>query len=117
MADHLNPAGVLVVEPWLTPERFVSGRLVFDSVDDPDLKVARMYVTRREERISCSNRTISSATQGVSHFTERQALGLFTEDEYRCVFVAAGLDVVESGWRSVWLRPDSVSGAGREQMG
>ena len=48
MADHLEADGVLVVEPWLSPERFIAGRLVFDSVDDPDLKVARMYVTRRE---------------------------------------------------------------------
>jgi dTDP-3-amino-3,4,6-trideoxy-alpha-D-glucopyranose N,N-dimethyltransferase len=97
MADHLNPAGVLVVEPWLTPERFVSGRLVFDSVDDPDLKVARMYVTRREERISMfESDYLVAATQGISHFKERQALGLFTEDEYRCVFVAAGLDVIET---------------------
>lgn len=97
MARHLKPGGVLVVEPWLSPDRFVSGRLVFDSVDDPDFKVARMYVTRREERISVfESDYLVASTQGVSYFKECEALGLFTEDEYRGVFVEAGLDVVEA---------------------
>jgi SAM-dependent methyltransferase len=98
MAHHLEPAGALVVEPWLTPDRFVSGRLVFDSIDDPDLKVARMYVTRRDGRVSVfESDYLVASTQGVSHFKERQALGLFTEEEYRRAFAEAGLDVVDTG--------------------
>jgi SAM-dependent methyltransferase len=97
MVHHVNPAGALVVEPWLTPDRFVSGRLVFDSVDDPDLKVARMYLTRREGRISVfESDYLVASTQGVSHFRERQALGLFTEDEYRSVFAEAGFEVIDA---------------------
>ena len=56
---------VLVVEPWLSPERFIAGRLVFDSADDPDLKVARMYVTRREER-----RSVFDSETWWAHLTE-----------------------------------------------
>ena len=48
MAHHLRPDGVLIVEPWVTPGRFITGRVVFDRVDDGDLKVARMYVTKRK---------------------------------------------------------------------
>ena len=42
MAAHLEPGGVLIVEPWLTPEAWVAGRPHLLSVDEPDLKIARM---------------------------------------------------------------------------
>ena len=42
MAAHLNPGGVLIVEPWLTPEAWMADRPHLLSVDEPDLKIARM---------------------------------------------------------------------------
>jgi SAM-dependent methyltransferase len=98
MAAHLVPGGVLVVEPWLTPDRFVSGRLVFDRVDDDDLKVARMYVTRREERMSVYDMDYLVGRGGdVIHFTEEERLGLFTHEEYQRAFHLAGLPVTPDG--------------------
>jgi hypothetical protein len=95
MALHLRPEGVLVVEPWITPGRFVTGRLVFDRVDDADLKVARMYITKRRGTISIFDSHYVVATPaGVDHFTERQELGLFTDQQYRRAFADAGLAVV-----------------------
>jgi len=97
MSDHLRPGGVLVVEPWVSPERFISGRLIFDAVDDPDLKVARMYVTRREGRSSIlDSEYLVGTPDGVSRFAERQALGLFTDEEYRRAFEEAGLEVIDA---------------------
>jgi SAM-dependent methyltransferase len=95
MARHLRPGGVLVVEPWVAPERFVTGRLVFDRVDEPALKVARMYVTSRRGAVSVFDSHYVVATPaGVEHFTERQELGLFTDAQYRSAFDDAGLSVV-----------------------
>jgi SAM-dependent methyltransferase len=98
LVRHLRPGGALVIEPWVSPERFVAGRLVFDRVDDPDLKVARIYVTKRRGRISVfdSQYLVATAT-GVAHFTERQELGLFTDAQYRAAFRDAGLTVVATG--------------------
>lgn len=97
MAGHLAAGGVLVVEPWLSPERFVTGRLVFDSVNDADLKVARMYVTRQEGRASIFDSEYLVGTPGgVTSFRERQALGLFTDGEYRAAFAGAGLEVLDA---------------------
>jgi len=97
MAGHLEPDGVLIIEPWVAPERFVAGRVVFDSVDDPELKVARMYVTRREDRLSIFDSDYLVGTpQGVSRFRERQELGLFTDAEYRAAFEDAGLETLDS---------------------
>lgn len=97
LANHVRPGGVLVVEPWIAPDRFVSGRLVFDHVDDPGLAVARMYVTRREGGVSIYESDYLVGTpQGVSTFREREELGLFSDDEYRDAFRAAALAVMEA---------------------
>ncbi|HUF47055.1 MAG TPA: class I SAM-dependent methyltransferase [Vicinamibacterales bacterium] len=98
LARHLRPGGTLVVEPWIAPERFISGRLVFDRVHEADLAVARMYVTRREGRLSIfdSDYLIGTA-EDVTAFRERQALGLFTDAEYREAFGEAALEVVDAG--------------------
>ena len=97
MVRHLEPGGVLMVEPWITPAAFVTGRLVCDTVNDHDLKVARVYVTEREGHLSAFDAHYLIATAaGVEHFTERQELGLFTDDQYRDAFIQAGLDLIDS---------------------
>ena len=97
LAGHLQPGGLLIVEPWVTPDRFVSGRPVMDTVDDADLKVARLYVTARRGNVSIYDSTYLVGTvDGVASFTERQELGLFGDDVYRQAFADAGLEVVEA---------------------
>ena len=98
MAGHLNARGALVIEPWLEPDRFVPDRLVFDSVDETDLKVARMYVPRLEGRVSVYDIDFLVGTGNeVTHFTEHERLGLFTRDEYVSAFRKAGLHVADKG--------------------
>jgi SAM-dependent methyltransferase len=98
LARHLRPAGVLVLEPWISPERYVTGRLVFDRVDDANLKVARMYITKRRGAVSVfDSQYIMATASGVVHFTERQELGLFTDEQYREAFHKAGLKVIARG--------------------
>jgi len=45
MARHLRPGGLLLVEPWLTPDVFETGRFDARFVDEPDLKIARITTT------------------------------------------------------------------------
>ena len=49
MARHLEPGGVLIVEPWLEPDVWVTGRLHLLTVDEPDLKIARVTVAGRTD--------------------------------------------------------------------
>ena len=98
LVGHLRPGGVVVVEPWISPEKFIAGRLVFDRVDDADLKVARMYITKRRGAISVfDSRYLVATATGMAHFTERQELGLFTDQQYRVAFRKAGLRTVATG--------------------
>ena len=95
MAGHVAPGGVLVLEPWVPPDRFVAGRLVFDCADEPELKVARMYRTKRRGAVSVfDSHYLVAGPGGVEHFTERQELGLFTPQQYRAALHAAGLRVL-----------------------
>jgi SAM-dependent methyltransferase len=92
MARHVAPGGVLVLEPWVSPEQFVTGRVVFDRADEPGLKVARMYRTKRRGAVSVfDSHYLVAGPAGVEYFTERQELGLFTSRQYRATLRAAGL--------------------------
>lgn len=97
LAVHVRPGGGVVVEPWVAPERFREGKLVYDSVRDDDLNVARMYVTRQVGRASVYEMDyIVGTPSGVTHFAEYQELGLFTDHEYRQAFARAGLELADT---------------------
>src|SRR5580704_6923916 len=52
MARHLQPGGVLIIEPWLTEQTWQPGGIQALSVDKPDFKIARMNTTSLEGRMS-----------------------------------------------------------------
>lgn len=94
MANHLDPSGVLIVEPWLAPETWVNNRPHLLSVDEPDLKIARMSISGQEGRLAIVDFTYLVGTpEGVRQFSERHEVALFTDGEYRDAFAAAGLGV------------------------
>ncbi len=94
MARHLEPGGVLVVEPWLAPEVYRAGTLGAHFVDEPDLKIARFSINGLEGRCSVIDMHHMVATlEGVQTFVECHELMLFTRDEYMEAFRAAGLTV------------------------
>ena len=94
MAAHLNPGGVLIVEPWLTPDVWVVDRPHLLSVDEPDLKIARMTISGREGRLAIMNFEYLSAPRPASRRSRSATqAALFTDEEYRQAFVAAGLAV------------------------
>jgi SAM-dependent methyltransferase len=94
MAGHLEPGGVLVVEPWLGPDDWIDGRPHVVVVDEPELKIARMNVSSREGRLAIMHfHYLVGTPEGVQRFEERHEAALFTDEEYRTAFEAAGLAV------------------------
>jgi ubiquinone/menaquinone biosynthesis C-methylase UbiE len=95
MGRHLRRGGVLVVEPWLTPETYGPGRLHASFVDQPDLKIARMNLSSVDDGVSVLDFHYLIATpEGIEHLTERHELGLFSHDDYVAAFQSASLRVV-----------------------
>ncbi|MBA3642940.1 MAG: class I SAM-dependent methyltransferase [Chloroflexia bacterium] len=93
-ADHTRPGGVVVVEPWFSPDQWQNGRLTADLTDEPDLKIARILVSGVQGRLSTLDiHYLVAQPSGVTTFTEHHALGLFTHDGYLAAFAAAGLTV------------------------
>jgi SAM-dependent methyltransferase len=96
MGAHLVPGGVLLLEPWLSPELASDGHLKADSVRRGSLVVERMNYTR-----VVGNKTILDVhyligdEQGVRHVQDMRSLTLFTDAEYRAAFKDAGLGAVE----------------------
>jgi SAM-dependent methyltransferase len=94
MAVHLNPTGVLLVEPWHSPEAWKVGRLELRTIDEPELKIARVTQCGLEGRLAVMEFSyLVGRPQSVETFTERHEIALFTEAEYREAFHKAGLVV------------------------
>jgi SAM-dependent methyltransferase len=94
MAAHLNPNGILVVEPWLTPDGWQIGRPHLLVVDEPDLKIVRMNVSGRDGRLAVMEFVyLVGSPDGIDHVSERHEAALFTDVEYRQALSTAGLTV------------------------
>jgi len=105
MTEHLLPGGVLIMEPWFTPEQWKPGRVSALFVDQPELKIARMNTSEAEGCLSffVFHYTVGTP-QGVEYFTERHELGLFTSEEYLEAFRKAKLEVIHD--------PEGLDGRG-----
>jgi SAM-dependent methyltransferase len=91
---HLVMGGVLIVEPWFVPGEFHPDTVHARFVDEPELKLIRMNVSKVEGRISLLNFQYMVGTpQGITTFSEVHRLGMFTPDEYRAAFESAGFKV------------------------
>lgn len=98
LARHLAPGGLLVLEPFFSPERFWTHTITANHVDEPELKIAWMYTSERRGTVGVLDISYLVGTpDGVEHFTELHELGLFTDDEYAGAIRAAGLAVRHDG--------------------
>jgi SAM-dependent methyltransferase len=94
MARHLEPGGVLVVEPWLSPEAVTAPHVGAVFVDEPELKIARLNNIEVDGRTSSFDfHYLVGTPERVEHFVEHHELTLFTREEHLAAFRAAGLDV------------------------
>jgi SAM-dependent methyltransferase len=91
MARHLRPGGILVVEPWWFPDRFVDNYVAGDLGREGEVTVARIsHSTRRGRHTRMDVRFLVGNPAGVTAFDEIDVLTLFTLEEYLAAFSDAG---------------------------
>ena len=91
---HTNEGGLILVEPWFTPEMLKPGRIFLNTAQTEDLSVVRMGYSQVQGRISTLHFEYLIGSQGkIEHEVEKHELGLFTTDEMKRCFEEAGLEV------------------------
>ena len=95
MTKHLLPGGVLIVEPWFTPEQWHPGRVYALRVDKPDVKIIRMSHSGQRGKVSVVEfQYLFGTSKGIEHQVEIHEFGLFSHEDYMEAFHTAGLSVV-----------------------
>jgi len=94
MTAHLNPEGVLLVEPWFTPENWHPDTVHGMYIDEPDLKIARINTSFVKDKVSVFDlHHLVGTPERTEHLVEHHELGLFEVSEMIAVMEEAGLTV------------------------
>lgn len=92
MRSHLNPGGVVVVDPWFEPGQLTNGWISTLVGKDEDVAVCRMSRTLIEGRTSILEfEYLIGRPTGIERRREIHQLTLFTQREMEAAFAAAGL--------------------------
>ncbi len=106
---HLLPGGVLVVDPWFSPDGIIPGYVGAGlERDGPGYAVARLSHMEVRGRLSVMDlhHLVGRAGGGITHYVERHEMGLVTDAEYGAIFADLGMDAV---------RTDDVAWSGRSR--
>jgi SAM-dependent methyltransferase len=109
MARHVEPGGVVLVEPWLSPDVFDPHHIGGPTIGEgQDIKVVRMNGSRVDGRLSVMDFHHLIGRPGtVEYVVEEHTLALYTDDEYHTALEAAGVAVEhdEEGLmgRGLWI--------------
>jgi len=95
MRKHLNPGGLLVIEPWYTPTTFKPGHFTATIQDFDGGKIVRTNHWAQQDGFSRGDsQFLVVNSTGIKHMAERHELGLFSQENYTEAMTAAGLKVI-----------------------
>ena len=97
MARHVRPGGVLIVEPYFTPQAWKPRTRApgANIVDDPEITIVRMVDWVREADVVKFTFHYLVGRQAASSISpSRTRMGLFSDDQHQAAFAAAGMAVM-----------------------
>src|SRR5207237_8243525 len=96
MASHIQRGGGLMsLEPWITPANFRKGIVGFNSVDKPNLKIARINISKVRGPVSALEYHYLIGTPSKAQYiVDRESMGLWTHAEFLDAFRDGCLEVV-----------------------
>jgi len=89
---HLAPGGVALVEGWILPTEFRAGSVHLQTYDGPDVKIARVSLSRRAGPLSRIDMhyLVGTPGAGVRHWRETHRNALVEPEEMLRTMRAAG---------------------------
>jgi hypothetical protein len=79
MARHLNPGGVLIVEPWLRPDQWVAGHVQVLDQEADEIRLVRMTMSWFDGSQSILDmHYLVGSPSGIEHLLETHRLTLFS---------------------------------------
>ena len=92
MARHLEPAGVLIVEPWFTPDEWQPGRVQVLDHEADRVRVVRMTASDidGDTAVMTMHHLVARGSE-IEHRSETHRMTLFTMADYEAAFRTAGL--------------------------
>ncbi len=94
MGRHLVPGGLLIIEPWVSPGQYYPDTVHMLTIDEPELKIARVNSSLLCGRLSVIDfHYVIGTPKETIHFTELHELALYTQEEMSDCFRKAGLAV------------------------
>lgn len=96
-ARHLSPGGVVVIEPWWSPDTFTTGYVRGDVVTVGGRTISRVsHSVWSEDRVASRmevHYVVAEPGTGIRHFTDVHVMTLFSRKEYEHAFRRAGFSV------------------------
>ncbi len=94
LANHLVPGGVLILDPWLSPEVWREDQVDAKAVTDDGIAVSRSTSSIREGKKVTMRMAFAVARPGgdVETYTEEHPTGLFTHAEHEAALRSAGIE-------------------------
>jgi ubiquinone/menaquinone biosynthesis C-methylase UbiE len=94
MARHVKPGGILIIEPWFTPDQWRPSAPFILTGEIGMEKVYRLSHRVREDHLSILlNHYLRPTPDGLEYYNERIELGLFSRDQMTWAFEFAGMAV------------------------
>jgi len=94
MARHVADDGVVIVEPWFTPDEWIPGHIHVLDHEHDGTRLIRMSHSGVDGDVAVlSMHYLIGDEHGVEHRLEDHRLTLFTDAAYRAAFASAGLEV------------------------
>ena len=107
MANHLQPGGLLLIDPWFMDHEINrSDRVSATFVDQPELKISRItsQTTKGKQSILDMHHLVGSPAS-VEYFSESHIMGIYSESDYLQAIEATGLKADQRQFEGAVQRP------------
>jgi SAM-dependent methyltransferase len=93
-SNHLNPGGLVIIEPWLEKSKYHEGHISMTTFDGDDIKIARLNTTGLKDDLSTMEMHYLMLRKGeeVKYFKDYHELGLFDTEKTMEIMNRANLE-------------------------